>query len=61
MRESKRVLVSKGASLASISVKASGTDFEQDILYLPEKRPHLDYGRWGQQINSLVLSMSGPL
>lgn len=61
MRESKRVLVSKGSTHASISVKASGTDFEQDILYLLEKCPHLDYGRWGHQNNSLVLSKSGPL
>lgn len=37
MIESKRVLVSKGSTLASTSVTASGTDFEQDTLHLPEK------------------------
>lgn len=35
--ESKRVLVSKGASLASTSVKAIGTALERGTFCLPEK------------------------
>lgn len=63
MTASKRVLVSKGSRLPSTSLKASGTDLEQDTLYLPEKCLPLDQGRRGHQINSLVHSMlkSGPL